>query len=67
VRDIVSLVTDVRYFSPWRPITVSPISVRRFFDGRGWTILGSEFVVVWIPAIALWAGGVIARRVLSRR
>jgi inner membrane protein len=51
-----------RYFFPWRPILVSPMSVRRFFSERGVRILASEFVYVWIPA-ALFVLGV---RLLKR-
>lgn len=39
-----------RYFFPWQPIEVSPISVRRFFTERGWRVLESELLVVWLPA-----------------
>lgn len=42
-----------RYFFPWQPIEVSPISVRRFFTARGWRVLQSELVVVWLPALVL--------------
>lgn len=42
-----------RYFFPWQPIEVSPISVRRFFTARGWRVLQSELLVVWLPALAL--------------
>src|SRR5215471_21834146 len=42
-----------RYFFPWRPIAVSPISVTRFFTARGLRVLESELVVVWLPALAL--------------
>lgn len=59
-------VVDDRYFFPWRPIPVSPMSIRRFFSERGVRILASELVFVWIPAalIALTAY-VIRRRSLS--
>ncbi len=40
-----------RYFFPWQPIEVSPISVRRFFTARGWRVLQSELLVVWLPAL----------------
>jgi len=40
-----------RYFLPWRPIRVSPISVTRFFSSRGYTVLQSELLWIWIPAI----------------
>jgi inner membrane protein len=47
-----------RYFFPWRPIRVSPISVHRFFSGRGFAVIQSEILWVWIPAI-LFAGLVL--------
>jgi inner membrane protein len=39
-----------RYFFPWRPILVSPMSISRFFTERGVRILASEAIWVWIPA-----------------
>jgi inner membrane protein len=39
-----------RYFLPWRPILVSPIGVGRFFSERGFAVLQSEFVWIWLPA-----------------
>jgi len=43
-----------RYFFPWHVIRVSPLSIGRFFDGRAWPILQSEFLWVWLPLLALW-------------
>jgi inner membrane protein len=40
-----------RYFLPWRPVLVSPIGVTRFFTPRGFAIIQSEFVWIWLPAI----------------
>ena len=42
-----------RYFLPWRPIRVSPIAVTRFFNARGYVILQSELLWIWVPAILL--------------
>jgi inner membrane protein len=42
-----------RYFFPWRPIEVSPISVDRFFSSRGLEVISSEVVWIWIPAVLL--------------
>jgi inner membrane protein len=39
-----------RYFLPWRPIRVSPISFLRFFGDRGYAVLRSEFLWIWVPA-----------------
>jgi len=42
-----------RYFLPWTPIRVSPIGVTRFFTARGFAVLQSEFVWIWLPAMLL--------------
>ncbi|HVH88069.1 MAG TPA: metal-dependent hydrolase [Terriglobales bacterium] len=39
-----------RYFLPWRPIRVSPVSATRFFTHRGYLVLRSELVWIWVPA-----------------
>jgi len=44
---------DSRFFFPFRPIRVSPISITRFFSGRGWEVLQSEFIWVWIPSFII--------------
>lgn len=54
-----------RYFLPWRPILVSPIAVTRFFSQRGYAILRSELVWIWLPAI-LFAALVLTLRRASR-
>jgi inner membrane protein len=46
-----------RYFLPWRPIRVSPISITGFFDARGLSVLASECVWIWIPCALLALGG----------
>lgn len=51
-----------RYFFPWRPIEVSPISLDRFFGPRGMEVIKSEMVWVWIPAAALVALAWLFRR-----
>jgi inner membrane protein len=43
-----------RYFLPWRPIQVSPLSFGRFFSSRGYLIVQSELLWIWLPA-ALFA------------
>jgi inner membrane protein len=50
-----------RYFFPWRPIRVSPIAVGGFFSARGYLILRSELVWIWLPA-GLFAGLVLMLR-----
>jgi inner membrane protein len=38
-----------RYVFPWHPIRVSPIGAR-FFSTRGWPVIESELLWVWLPA-----------------
>jgi len=40
--------SERRYFFPWRPIQVSPISVR-FFSSHSWPVIESELLWVWLP------------------
>ena len=54
--------SNVRYFFPWRPIEVSPVSVRRFFSRRGTQIIRSELRWVWLPAAAVVILGMMLRR-----
>ena len=51
-----------RYFLPWRPIPVSPMSVRRFFSARGVAILASELLWVWVPAAVVAGTALLLRR-----
>ncbi len=44
---------NTRYFLPWRPITVSPISVSAFFSEWGVNVMKSEVVWVWLPLLTL--------------
>jgi inner membrane protein len=51
-----------RYFFPWRPIEVSPLSLDRFLGPRGMEVMKSEVVWVWVPAAALVALAWLSRR-----
>ena len=51
--------TTARYFFPWRPIHVSPLSISAFFDNPG-PILYSELPFN-VTALVLGSGGLLAR------
>lgn len=51
-----------RYFAPFRPIEVSPISLKRFLDGSAFYVLVSEFIWVWIPFLVAYLGKVLVKR-----
>lgn len=53
--------SNARFVFPWRPIEVSPIGLR-FFTDRGWVVIVSEFVWVWLPAVALFVLSSIVRK-----
>jgi inner membrane protein len=42
-----------RYFLPWTPIRVSPIGVARFIGARGFAVLQTEVLWIWLPAAVL--------------
>jgi len=45
--------SSARYFSPWRPIEVSPLGVG-FFSARGVEVIASEIIWVWLPALLIY-------------
>jgi inner membrane protein len=51
-----------RYFLPWRPIHVSPITVSGFFSARGVRVLRSELRWIWMPAAGLAIFATLLRR-----
>lgn len=51
-----------RFFFPWRPIAVSPISIRRFLSERGLRVLGSELRWVLLPSAAFAFAALMIRR-----
>ena len=57
---------NTRFFLPWHPILVSPISLTRFFSGRGAAVLRSELIWIWIPTGLLAVLTVVLRRVFLR-
>ena len=42
--------SNERFFFPWRPITVAPLGIARFFNGRAVPVLTSEFQWVVVPS-----------------
>jgi inner membrane protein len=52
---LLSPASNVRYFFPWTPIRVSPISMQRFFTARGMEVIISEMMYVWAPLVTLHA------------
>ena len=63
---IFSPFSNERYFFPWTPITVSPIGVAGFLSKRGWLVLKSELLWVWLPASLIAVVSTIIRKVIVR-
>ena len=40
-----------RYFLPWRPIPVAPLSPRLIFSAWGEQVIASELVWIWLPTL----------------
>lgn len=60
---LLSPFTNERYFLPWTPIQVSPISIQGFFKYGGLKVIKSEFFYVWLPLIVLLISVKIKRHV----
>jgi inner membrane protein len=56
-----------RHFFAWRPIRVSPLSLRRFFSSDGLLIIQTEILWVWIPSLAAGVGAAVWNRMGVRR
>lgn len=52
---------ETRYFFAFRPIAVSPLRAAAFFSPRGYAILESELLWVWLPS-GLLAAALLAWR-----
>lgn len=50
-----------RYFLPWQPIRVSPLSAEGLLN-RGWSVFVSELWWVWGPALLVAATGMFVSR-----
>jgi inner membrane protein len=55
--------SNERYFFPWRPIEVSPIGLEPFLTSRGWQVMVSEIIWIWIPSALLVTLTEVYRRV----
>lgn len=54
--------SNERYFFDFRPITVSPLGLQRFFSSVGLNVLRTEAIWIWAPALTLAAVVQIVRR-----
>lgn len=54
--------SNERYFFPWQPIEVSPLSIRRFFSEAGASVLASELRWVAAPLAVFALLGFVFRR-----
>ena len=53
-----------RFFAPFRPIRVAPISLRALLSTRGLAVIASELEYVWVPCAAI---GALVASVRARR
>ena len=51
--------SNQRYFLPYRPIQVSTLNIKHFFDGQGIAVLKSELLFIWPTTIVLFLLGYI--------
>lgn len=53
--------SNKRLFAPWQVIEVSPIGLKNFFSNRGYVVLKSELLWVWLPAFFMMMSLAIIR------
>jgi inner membrane protein len=58
--------SNERFFFPWRPIAVSPLSLDRFITGRGLQVLRSEIIYVWLPCMTIGTLGLLFKRLRQK-
>ena len=63
---LLSPFSNQRYFLPWTPIEVSPLTVRGFLSQRGLTVMKSEILWIWVPLMSVSIMGWIARSLKPR-
>ena len=54
--------SDTRYFLPWQPIVVSPLSIHGFFSRHGLVVMRSELGWIWLPAVLVFLVGLALPR-----
>ena len=60
-------IDDARYFLPFRPIQVSPISLSALINPGLVSILFGEIIWIWFPCVAIAAATYLALRWVERR
>ena len=63
---LLSPFSNQRYFLPWTPIEVSPLSVRAFLSQRGLAVMKSEILWIWMPVVSIAIFGWVARSLKTR-
>ncbi len=53
-----------RYFFAWRPLEVSTLNIRYFFEGQGASVLASELIWLWPACLTLLLTGYFAKRLM---
>jgi inner membrane protein len=55
-----------RFFFPWQPIQVSPLSISKFLSGEAWPVIVSELRYVGFPSLIVGVLALFARRLRAR-
>jgi inner membrane protein len=59
--------SNERFFLGEPFIKVSPLSLERFLSHRGWAVIKSELLYVWLPVLAVYIGVFLICRQKRRR
>ena len=50
---LLSPFTNSRYFFPWTPLEVSPLSIKGFLSQLGLVVFMSELIWIWVPCFLI--------------
>ena len=50
---LLSPFTNSRYFFPWTPLEVSPLSIKGFLSQLGLVVFMSEMIWIWVPCFLI--------------
>ncbi len=57
---------NTRYFFPWTPIIVSPLSIRGLLSNWGMMAIQSEMLWIWLPSFLIVAISTLVRTMAAR-
>jgi inner membrane protein len=59
--------SNERFFFPATPIDVSTLSIERFFYNKGYMVIVTEFIWIWLPLFVIFISGIFWKKLTSKQ